>query len=215
MALDHALMRRATRTRESVVRVYSWSRPTLSFGRNEPGFRRDGVDFVRRPTGGRAILHDRELTYSFTVPASERPRALFARLNQFLARALTRLGVSVAIAERGAATPARNTPCFAAPSEGEIVYEGRKLAGSAQWRENGAVLQHGSILIDDDQSGIGGVAQPATLRAALGRVPDVWELAAAFTAVLDAGPMEIEPDVAAEARQLCCHYADDAWTWRL
>jgi lipoyl(octanoyl) transferase len=218
MALDHALMRRAARVREGVIRVYGWSRPTLSFGRNESGFRVDGADFVRRPTGGRAILHDRELTYSFTLPAGDRPRMLYARLNELLAGAISRLGVSVTIAERGGAAPARHGPCFAAPSPGELTYQGHKLAGSAQWRENGAVLQHGSILIDDDQSGIGGIGPreyPATLRSALGRAPEIHELAAAFAAIVDAEPIEIEPRVAEDAGALCRHYRDDAWTWRV
>jgi lipoyl(octanoyl) transferase len=214
MALDHALMWRAARENEGVIRVYAWSRPTLSFGRNEAGFRRDGVDYVRRPTGGRAILHDRELTYSFTLPATERPRALYARLNELLAGALASLGVGVTIAGRGAAAPARHGPCFAAPSPGELIYQGRKLAGSAQWRENGAVLQHGSILIDDDQSDIGGAQRPATLRQALGRAPDTRELATAFAAMVDAEPIEIEARVAEDARTLCRHYSDHAWTWR-
>jgi lipoate-protein ligase A len=208
MALDHALMRRAARTGESVIRVYSWSRPTLSFGRNEPAFSRPGLDIVRRPTGGRMILHHRELTYSFTLPATERPRATYERLNQILAAAMGHLGVPVTIATEGA-TP-RSGPCFAAPSVGELIYEGRKIAGSAQWRENGVVLQHGSILIDNDQEGL----TPATLRAALGRAPTALELAGALAEVVDAVSFELEPIVRDEAQRLCRHYVDDDWTWR-
>jgi lipoate-protein ligase A len=217
MALDHALVRRAARTSEAVIRIYGWSRPTLSFGRNEPALGRyepRGLDVVRRPTGGRAILHHRELTYSFTLPATDRPRALYARLNALLARAVAALGVPVGIVERSAAAPAFAGPCFAAPVPGELVFDGRKLAGSAQWRENGAVLQHGSILIDDDQAEIGTNEQPATLREALGRAPAARELADAFAAIVDAEPLEMEAEVSNEARRLCRQYADDAWTWR-
>ena len=210
MALDHALMRRAARTGESVIRVYAWSRPTLSFGRNEPAFRRPGVDIVRRPTGGRMILHDRELTYSMTLPETERPRATYQRLNRILASALARLGAPVTIFERGKAAPMTSGPCFAAPSPGELVYEGRKIAGSAQWREKGAVLQHGSILVDNDQEGY----DPATLRAALGRAPSTYELAAAFVDVVDALPFTLEPEWTEEASQLSRQYRDDTWTWR-
>ena len=208
MALDHALMRRASRTGEAVIRVYGWSRPTLSFGRNEPAFRRPGVDIVRRPTGGRMILHHRELTYSFTLPATERPRVVYDRLNQILAATLEQLGAPVTIATDGATTT--TGPCFAAPSPGELVYQGRKIAGSAQWREHGVVLQHGSILIDNDQEGV----EPATLRAALGRAPTAFELADAFGAIVDTVTLALEPMVRDEARQLCQHYSDDAWTWR-
>ena len=210
MALDHALMRRAARTGESVIRVYTWSRPTLSFGRNEPAFSRSRLDIVRRPTGGRMILHHRELTYSMTLPETERPRATYQRLNGILAAALARLGASVTIAEGGERIPITHGPCFAAPSPGELVYEGRKIAGSAQWRESGAVLQHGSILVDNDQEG----ADPATLRDALGRAPAAGELADAFATVVDTVPFEPELIVRDEAKQLCLRYADDAWTWR-
>jgi lipoyl(octanoyl) transferase len=210
MAWDHALLRRAARTGDAVVRVYGWSRPTLSYGRNEHAARRTDVDVVRRPTGGRAILHHRELTYSFTLAASDRPRAVFERLNALLVSALGQLGVSVSIVERGAAPPASAGPCFAAPSAGELVYEGRKLAGSAQWRENGAVLQHGSILIDNDQEGV----QPATLREALGRAPQSRELAEAFAKIVGAEPLVVDAPLRDEALALCRHYADDAWTWR-
>ena len=208
MALDHALMRRAARTGESVIRVYTWSRPTLSFGRNEPAFRRAGLDIVRRPTGGRMILHDRELTYSMTLAETERPRATYERLNRILAAALTRLGAPVTIVEHAA--PVTHGPCFAAPSRGELVYEGRKIAGSAQWRERGAVLQHGSILVDNDQEGF----EPATLRAALGRAPAARELADAFAEVVDTVTFDLDPIVRDEATRLRGKYLDDEWTWR-
>jgi len=208
MALDHALMRRAARTGEAVIRVYGWSRPTLSFGRNEPAFRRPGVDIVRRPTGGRMILHHRELTYSFTLPGAERPRAVYDRLNRILAATLEQLGAPVTIAADGASIT--SGPCFAAASPGELVYQGRKIAGSAQWREHGVVLQHGSILIDNDQEGV----EPATLRAALGRAPTASELADAFAAVVDTVTFALDAIVRDEASQLCQHYSDDAWTWR-
>ena len=206
--MDHALMRRAGRTGECVIRVYRWARPTLSFGRNEPAFSRPGLDIVRRPTGGRMILHHRELTYSFTLPAADRPRAIYGQLNQILAATLERLGVPVTIATEGA--PTTTGPCFAAPSPGELIYEGRKIAGSAQWRENGVVLQHGSILVDNDQEGL----SPATLRAVLGRAPTASELAEAFAEVVDTVTFEPEAIVDEDARQLCRHYVDDDWTWR-
>jgi lipoyl(octanoyl) transferase len=210
MAWDHALVRRAARTGECVVRVYGWSRPTLSFGRNEHAVRRSDIDAVRRPTGGRAVLHHRELTYSFTLPATDRPRVVYERLNAILVAALGRLGATVTTVERGAGAPATTGPCFAAPSAGELVYEGRKLAGSAQWRENGAVLQHGSILVDNDQKGL----RPATLREVLGRAPEASELADAFAEIVGAEPLAIDAPLRDEALALCRHYADDAWTWR-
>ena len=154
------------------------------------------------------ILHHRELTYSFTLPATERPRVVYQRLNLILAAALARLGAPVTIASEGV-TRAQG-PCFAAPAPGELIYDGRKIAGSAQWRENGVILQHGSILVDNDQEGVAA----ATLREALGRAPTAWELAGAFSEIVDAVTFELEPLVRDEAQQLRGHYVDDEWTWR-
>src|SRR4051812_35496724 len=91
MALDEALMDRARKTGEWVMRVYSWTRPTISLGRNQTArghyeleaIRADDIDIVRRPTGGRAILHHREVTYSVTAPCDEAGdlRTSYARIN--------------------------------------------------------------------------------------------------------------------------------------
>jgi lipoyl(octanoyl) transferase len=122
--------------------------------------------------------------------------------------------VPVDIVERRSAAPIHHGPCFAVPASGELTYAGRKIAGSAQWRENGAVLQHGSILIDNDQERIGS-AEAATLRAALGRAPSLDELADAFGQVVAAEPLGVEATVGKDMSQLRNHYADVAWTWRL
>src|SRR6267142_1354939 len=191
MARDTALQARAARTGESVFSIYSWSRPTLSLGRNQPAsgrydiekIRAAGIDVVRRPTGGRAILHDREVTYSVTAPLADAAplRETYSRINHILQTALARLGVFVEAVPRSLPT---TTPgvrsCFETPGEGELVARGAKLVGSAQWRDDGALLQHGSILVDDDQSSLpvfatgvhvadGSIPAPATLHALLGR----------------------------------------------
>lgn len=237
MALDVALMSRARRTGDTVVRVYGWSRPTLSFGRNQRA--RDayhpasiagaGVDVVRRPTGGRSLLHHHELTYSVTAPADEAAARAYRRINALLVNALDRLGVPVAIST-GAdeALPPSATPCFARPAAGELEAGGRKLVGSAQWRDDGALLQHGSILTDDDQGRIASLATaalpdvpaPATLRRLLGRVPEAEELAAclldAVRALADpsARRIELERTLMDDAARLTDTFRADAWTWR-
>jgi lipoate-protein ligase A len=247
MALDEALMTRARESGEWILRVYSWSRPTVSFGRNQTALggydmarlAASNVDVVRRPTGGRAILHHREITYSVTAPVENAGdlRESYGRINRLLLAALRALGVDAAVA---GSVEARRTggnpvpeqpgllPCFHHPSPGEIMAGGRKLAGSAQWRCNGALLQHGSILVDDDQMQLASflieagppVPRPATLRAALGRAPNEQELAhALFEAVRhheDPGAVELFTDSILEkhTRALCCRYLDPAWTWR-
>ena len=241
MARDTALQARAARTGETVFSIYSWSAPTLSFGRNQPAvglydiekIRASGVDVVRRPTGGRAILHHREITYSVTAPVADAPplRETYARINRILTAGLNQLGVSVDVAapsQRAAAPSSR--PCFQTPVEGELIARGNKLVGSAQCRDDGALLQHGSILVDDDQSSLpefaaGASAQhasieaPATLLALLGRAPDSSELARAmFDAVRsleDPDATELaEDNIRDEALARVPHFLDEGWTWR-
>src|ERR1700681_3749079 len=108
MARDTALQARAARTGETVFSIYSWSQPTLSFGRNQPAsglydvvkIGGAGIDVVRRPTGGRAILHHREVTYSVTAPLNGAAplRETYSRINRILQTGLSRLGVAVVAA---------------------------------------------------------------------------------------------------------------------
>jgi lipoate-protein ligase A len=196
---------------------------------------------VRRPTGGRAILHWREVTYSVTAPlgalapADAPLAAAYGRINAVLVAALRTLGLAAREAVPAGRTPVPDgAPCFEVPTGGELVLDGpsgaRKLVGSAQWREDGALLQHGSILLADDQSAVPDLAlrplppvpAPATLEAALGRRPALAEVAAALEAAaraaLDADATALDGDAlaavrgAAEAR--AAHYRDPAWTWR-
>ncbi len=240
MARDTALQVRAARSGETVFSIYSWSRPTLSFGRNQPAvgrydlekIREAGLDIVRRPTGGRSILHHREVTYSVTAPIDTQSlRETYSRINRILQLGLSRLGVLVETVPRSGHAPTPGVrSCFETPSEGELVARGAKLVGSAQWRENGALLQHGSILVDDDQSSLpdlsasvspvnGSLPTPATLQALLGRAPDAEEVASAmFEAVRSledaAATAMVEEDVRGEALKLVPHFLDEDWTWR-
>jgi lipoate-protein ligase A len=239
MALDEALMRRAAGSGDAVFRVYGWSSPTLSLGRNQRA--RDcydlaeaagrGVAFVRRPTGGRALLHHREITYSVTMPIGDAAgaRVAYDRINAVLLDALTALGVPARHAAPAPALAPGLRPCFDVPAAHEIAIDGRKLVGSAQWRHEGALLQHGSILVHDDQELIQrllkepvSVTPPAaTLAAALGREPEPGEVAAALSAALSRGlgapavlPIELTAVLRGEVDRLCDTYHDDAWTWR-
>jgi len=238
MAADIALLERARATGESVFRVYSWSVPTLSLGRNQraaglydaAALAARGIAPVRRPTGGRAIVHWREVTYSVTAPANgtESMSETYAGINAVLLEALGLLGVRAQTAGRATRERAPDAlPCFAEPSSGEIVLQGGgKLVGSAQYRENGALLQHGSILLEDDQSLLAGLtvsatscAAPATLALALGRpVPADEVRTALFDAVgasLDpvAKPLEAR-DILQEAEKHALCFRDPVWTWR-
>jgi lipoate-protein ligase A len=169
MAVDVALARHR-RPGEGVLRFYRWTRPTLSLGRHQScelrydplAARGLGVEIVRRPTGGREVLHDRELTYAVIAPFAGPGslRLLYAEINDALLHALALLGVS---AERAPATGRVPSPnagaCFARPAPGEIMVGGRKLVGSAQVRIGPTILQHGSILLRPASVALGALAR--------------------------------------------------------
>lgn len=232
-------MERARRTGESVFSVYQWERPALSLGRNQnargrydfAALQRRGMDVVRRPTGGRALVHDREITYSVTARLDDNAslRECYTRINRVLIHALASIGVVAAEAEGDAPPQPRNdSPCFASPARGEILVNGRKLVGSAQWRSSDALLQHGSILIEDDQHLIRRVAlsestvtypAPATLASLLTPVPSVAEVAAAlFSAVRaledpTASALD-EVEIRPAALDRITEFENELWTWR-
>ena len=149
------------------VRIYGFSPPCLSLGRMQTAddvdldaCTRDGVDVVRRPSGGRAVLHDQEVTYAVVCTASDprfggRVLESCARIHAAVARGLAGIGVhaleqarprDVRAAARNAAAVA---DCFAVPAAHELLdTHRRKLVGSAQARRGRALLQHGSVLLE-------------------------------------------------------------------
>ncbi|MDT8435633.1 MAG: octanoyltransferase [Gemmatimonadota bacterium] len=241
MAVDHALMESAGRTGIVTLRLYRWEPGCLSFGRNQEARGRYdgeraaalGYDVVRRPTGGRSVLHHRELTYSVTAPADWGSlREAYLRINRALAVGLRRLGAPAAVHEGDGGPAPRPTvrACFRDPLPGEVTAGGRKLVGSAQWRDAGALLQHGSILLRNEQDVVERLRvdgpPPADVPAAglaelLGREPDATELeralAAGFAEVLEAElvPAAPAPEEEERACALQPRYEDRAWTWRL
>jgi lipoate-protein ligase A len=167
----------------STVRLYGWDPPCLSLGRHQgieaAGLefcRVEGIDVVRRPTGGRALLHHLELTYAVIAPLNEGPlprglQEAYRAICAVLVRAVRALGVDAELTggEVNLQLPSPKTtiPCFEAPAGGEVVVGGRKLVGSAMRAHGGAILQHGAILVDWDgclQAGAMGLADDASLR---------------------------------------------------
>jgi len=165
MAVDEAILEAAWRKVSlPTLRLYAWEPPCLSLGYAQPLSDVDlprlharGWDLVRRPTGGRAILHTDELTYSVTAPPGEDRLAgtvleAYHRLALALLEALHRLGLPAEVQERSAAPqgPNNNPVCFEVPSTSEITVGGKKLVGSAQARRKEGVLQHGSLPLTGD-----------------------------------------------------------------
>ncbi|MEJ2214981.1 MAG: biotin/lipoate A/B protein ligase family protein [Gemmatimonadota bacterium] len=163
MAIDQALMESVRGGAPPTLRLYRWTPGCLSFGRNQPARGRydpaaaatRGIDIVRRPTGGLAVYHDRELTYAVAAPVSVigKPRAAYKAINRALAAGLRRLGVPVVLVrEGGPGGMLGSGPCFHEGAPGEVLVEGKKLVGSAQRCESRTILQHGSLLLEGDQA---------------------------------------------------------------
>ncbi len=236
MALDHALAQECERG-EGVLRFYGWSAPTVSFGRNEPTRGRYeaafpealGIGFVRRPTGGRAVLHDEEITYAVVAPlrALGGLREAYHRVNRGLLAGLRALGVPADLAMGTAVQRPDAGPCFQAPAPGEVTLAGRKLVGSAQVRVGGSFLQHGSIILRGDQSRLTSMTgeaddprPPATLEEALPGIEPAAvaeQLAVSMRLALggswsERGYRSREVEVARELQT--GRYARADWTWR-
>jgi lipoate-protein ligase A len=168
MAIDQALLERAE-AGERWLRLYSWDPWSLSFGRHEPAERRYdaervaalGLSAVRRPTGGRAVWHARELTYAVAAPIEGLGslRDTHLEIHAMLRDALRALGAAAELAPPRRAVGVDAGACFAATAGGEVMVRGRKVVGSAQLRQGTALLQHGSVLLDDDQAVVAAVTR--------------------------------------------------------
>lgn len=211
MAIDEAIGRAvAAGEAQPTVRFYAWAPPCVSLGRGQPAAAVDaarcashGYDIVRRPTGGRAILHTDELTYS-VIARSDHPLMAgmvldsYLRLSRGLVAGLRRLGIEAQEAPgSNRAGPDVSAACFEVPSAYEIVAGGCKLLGSAQTRRAGFVLQHGSLPLTGDLTRlvdclaftdeaerealrVSLARHAATVEAILGRVPSLDEAATAL-----------------------------------
>lgn len=240
MATDAALLA-TVQTDRMVWRWYAWATPTISFGRHETtrgrfsadAVRAAGLEAVRRPTGGRALLHAREITYSVTgpLPASVGWRTAYDAINALLLATLQAVGVPARLAGPASAILPDGPVCFEAPAEGEIVVDGRKLVGSAVWRQGDGYLQHGSILVHDDQPRIAQAAlvplpgaPPAAELARLAPTVTADQLAAALESVLTdrarngrdvtCQPFTPSADVQRGIASQREHFADPSWLWR-
>ncbi len=237
MAVDMALLELSARHGEGFLRLYQWAPHCLSFGRHEPArqrYQRDaiealGLDVVRRPTGGRAVWHGRELTYSVTAPtAAFGPlQAAYRTIHQTLRHALADLGVDATLAtppdrQRGLDAGA----CFTQPVGGEILVGGRKVVGSAQMRQGNVFLQHGSILLDDDQHMVARLTRgdppegtEAPLNRLLGTPVAVGDLADVVAAAARHWTGEwLQDDRRDERAEVAAEHSgrfrSSEWTWR-
>lgn len=144
------------------LRVYGWRPYTISIGYNQDEkvfdigkIKKAGLGFVRRPTGGRAVLHSEELTYSVVMNARGKSvLEIYNLISRAIVRGLNLLGAKLELAQtqadfRKLYADLSSIPCFASFAKYEVQYQGKKLVGSAQRRYGDVVLQHGSILIGE------------------------------------------------------------------
>jgi lipoate-protein ligase A len=267
MAVDEALLLSVIDGGVPAVRFYTWEPAALSLGVNQSIREVDrdacgqlGFDLVRRPTGGRAVLHMHELTYSVAAPVND-PRVSggviesYRKISAALLSGLRRLGVQVDLAEpdprlsremararreaehnpAGAAELAHGAVCFSTASAYELGVDDKKLVGSAQARRGGALLQHGSILLDVDWDAWVAVFTYASgamrervraslpnrmtsLRHVLGREVTQQEAQTALieafeeTLQVELLPSLLTPGESARAMQLEAKYAGEEWT---
>ena len=245
MAVDEALARLCRDY--ATLRFYAWDTPTLSIGYFQrtgeidlSACRESAIGLVRRPTGGRAVLHRQDLTYSLVLPL--RPpwtefsiAESYQRINACLQRGLEALGISASITiSEGQAARAPSPFCFSAIAQQELLVGGKKVIGSAQRRFPTALLFQGSILLDFNPTGLLALLHPgerakaakslgliSSLREALGWIPDRVAVEGAIREgfvckmemVLEEGALE--PKELELASQLAeDRYASDDWTFR-
>ncbi|MHB9146040.1 MAG: lipoate--protein ligase family protein [Symbiobacteriia bacterium] len=250
MAIDEAILEAHAAGRvPPTLRFYGWNPGAVSIGYFQrleaevdlAACQALGLDVVRRPTGGRAVLHEPELTYSVVIRQELLPGDVvytYRVLCQGLLAGMQRLGVpaELAIPAAGAMRPQgpAAAACFTTSSWYELVVDGRKLVGSAQMRRDGVILQHGSILLDLDADRLFAalrvpperlaavkaafLAKATSVRQAAGG-PATWDearraLAAGFGSGLDLQltPGELTPGELDRAAELAREkYGNPAW----
>jgi len=206
MAVDEFLFRSLTNELRTFIRFYRWERPTASLGCSQISgkvidlefCRKHGIDVVRRITGGKLVLHEREITYS--VCSSDRQTfsatlaGSYKLISQALTRGLEKMGLRPSLAEKTPPSYAKGSlPCFSCPARDEVEVNGKKIIGSAQKRSGTKFLQHGSIPLAHDEDLLKAVSllkedgtemRMTSLSEALGRSVDfLWaveRLAAGF-----------------------------------
>ena len=206
MAIDEYLIGYYEKTGQPVLRLYSWKPAGLSIGRNQDAQKEINLEkcaslsvpVVRRLTGGGAIYHKDELTYSVVCSEndlSEEPltvKASFEKLNAFIIRMYAKFGLKAAYAKdilaAGANFGGRSPFCFAANEEYDVTIGEKKIGGNAQMRKKNIIFQHGSIPLCENSEAPGFMREPQEpgnytfLNTVLGKKVDIMEAAANLTA---------------------------------
>jgi lipoyl(octanoyl) transferase len=241
MAADEFLFNRAAKEKRTYLRFYQWERPTASLGYSQTAekaanldfCRENGIDVVRRMTGGKLVLHYNELTYSLASSDEETfgasVRESYRLISKALLEGLKIMGIEARLAPVSPPAYIRGTmPCFAFPARDEIEIEGLKIVGSAQKRTETLFIQHGSVPLRKEENLLKNVARSdsaegqvsmTSLEEALGRsVAFEWAaemFVRGFTEFFGVGmePLVLDDTergtIAALERE---RYGDEKWT---
>jgi len=234
MAVDQALLEAAVSADSIVIRCYQWSRPTLSLGYFQKIADRSqhrssvGAALVRRASGGGAILHDHELTYSLAIPAAavrggalsaaiREAGLLYRKVHSSLIRVLGGLGVSARLCAAAEADARRDQPflCFERRAVGDVLCAGFKIAGSAQRRYRGAILQHGSILLQRSEAApeLPGIAELTGVELSPAGLAHVWLPDLSAELGLECHPAELDSELQTRAAELVAsRFGSPEWT---
>jgi len=171
MAVDDFLFRSLSSEPQTFLRFYGWERPTVSLGYSQDirkvvdveYCQKNGIDIVRRMTGGKLVLHHKEVTYSLCSSDKEIFTSTLAESYRLISQALIwgfeKMGLKSYLADAPPNSYVRgNLPCFSYPARNEIEIEGRKIVGSAQKRTGSKFIQHGSIPLEEDERYLGPVS---------------------------------------------------------
>ena len=227
MAVDEMLLERAADEAAPCLRLYGWSEPTLSLGyfqgyadreRHPPSL---SCPAVRRLTGGGAIVHDAELTYSIVLPAAHplavRRDELYRAVHISLIEALADFGIAARLCEAADKTATAREPflCFQRKFPGDVLVGGVKICGSAQRRRNEAVLQHGSLLWRRSPAApqLAGLTDVVKRPIELENLVQRWLGGLARRLGLGWGVDDLDKNEVRRAESLAeSHYSDDNWT---
>jgi lipoate-protein ligase A len=239
MAIDDVLLSAASERSEATLRFYGWNVPTLSLGYFQKYESREAHEesrncpVVRRASGGGAILHDRELTYSLALPHEFWPERehtqLYQLMHDLLCEALASLGIQGA-ARYGATQQlseanlsAEEQPseepflCFHRRTEHDVVLNKEKIAGSAQRKRRGAVLQHGSILLAQSPfaPSLPGIAEASGITPLPSQLIREWRQRVATALDVDFTPEQYSPETLAAADEISrAKFASGDWLRR-
>jgi lipoate-protein ligase A len=229
MAVDEALLLSAPCSGPT-LRFYEWEEPTLSLGyfqnaseRSQHEASRD-CPIVRRSTGGGAILHDRELTYSFVLPLSQQDKSaaqpLYYAFHETLVEALAAIGIAASVfsgpplQQIGSAEPFL---CFQRRSTGDVLISGAKICGSAQRRHKEALLQHGSVLLDKSPFApeLSGIRDLAGQHMTAEKLAEIWLPLLKMRLHLDFTPGDLDDLERSTASRLAeDRFGSDSWSSR-